>query len=94
MALKRLIETTLLASLILGTAGCSGARAILRGQSPEDELSLAEVPVPVKRKKEFRLPRVQMTDADQNALLSWCVNSGANILEVDAHSVWFVTKNE
>ena len=87
MALKRLIETTLLASLILGTAGCSGARSILRGQSPEDELPAPEVSVPVKRKKEFWLPRVLMTVRDQNALSSWCVNSGANSLEVDAHSL-------
>lgn len=90
MALKRLIEATLLASLILGMAGCSGARAILRGQSPEDELPAPEVPVPVKRQKEFRLPRVQMTERDENALLSWCVNTGAYILEADTDSHWSV----
>lgn len=75
MALKRLIEATLLASLILGTAGCSGARSILRGQSPEDALPAPEVPVPVKQKKEFRLPLVTMAEPDQDSLMSWCRNS-------------------
>jgi hypothetical protein len=92
MALKCLIETTLLASLILGTAGCSGARSILRGQSPEDELPAPEVPVPVPRKEELRLPRVKMTERDQNALLSWSLNTTfAPLLGDNSEADWFVS---
>lgn len=71
MASKRAIVTTLLVSLSLGPTGCSGARSILRGQSPDDEARAPAVPAAraqAPRRGKIRLPHVKMTDDDRRRL--------------------------
>ena len=55
MALKRWVAASIVVGVLLGTTGCSGARSILRGQSPESgDRAVEESAARERSREEFR----------------------------------------